>query len=64
MRRNAQVDHPAAVNGPALDRVVGQLGQGLGAGDADAHGDAGVLEHPFTDAAAQLNPQPLAAIRK
>ncbi|MNH19394.1 hypothetical protein D3C79_791280 [compost metagenome] len=54
MRRNPQVDHPAAVHRPALGRMVGQLGQGLGAGDANAHRNAGVLEHPLANATAKV----------
>ena len=52
-RRIAQIQHPAGALRPAFGGCIGQLGQGLGAGDADADRDARPLLHPGLQAMAE-----------
>ncbi|MNH19683.1 hypothetical protein D3C79_794270 [compost metagenome] len=53
LERICDVDHAAGLGLQALGRVIGQLGQGLCAGDPNPHWYAGALENPGP----QLSPE-------
>ena len=52
--RAGQVHYPARLSRPLLRRVVGQLRQGFGLGDANAQRQMGTLQHRGADFAAKI----------
>ena len=49
-----QINNASGLSLPTLSRMIGQLGQGFGAGDSDAYGDTGFQQDFCTHGTAQV----------